>query len=771
MAVLRSLVTTLGLNAAQFRQELQRSRQDFGNFTTNVVAGGRVVAGGVKTVIDQVFSLRSALIALGTGAALAGVKSAYESLDQTAQLGRNIGIAAGQWHAYAQAAEWAGSNGEKLADVIKDLNVKVAETAKAGGSSGPLADFFKQIGESAETWSRLSPDQQLRKFTAELQTMSATDARFYLDELNDSAAELFDTLYTNHGELFSFVDEINRSGMALTDGQFAAVREARLEIERLTSVMGALWEQVKASLAPAVAEGSMLIRTWITDSAEAKGGFAELGQGIAIYIIEGVEKASRAIKAMMDLAEDSFRKAQMFTGTGIDDATRTAYWQAQQDVSNARQEYYALQKELNDLQADGLDATPVLTQLGEIGMKWEAAELRVQQFLGQSDSSGWDAYFANLDKLKDKIATATAGGNGAPSAADLPVPSASVGARVLSDGSQDKAKAPNYGAVDSFRAETAAIGQELAKRQALLENSRAASLESDRQFQDQQAAAIQAAYGASVIEEQSRYAEAQQRLQERYAAAYDAAAANHDLTFSLQQERHAALEQLEQDHQTRLLQLEQDRVDKQRQEQELAAQQILSFTQQTLSITTDAIQQSGHENNTIMKMMLAAQKALAIPSILVAGQQTENSAAAFAAMTGGLIGAETARNLVRAQTYLSVGIVAGQAIAGMAHDGIDAIPREGTWLLNTGERVLTNRSAKQTDEMYDAVMGNQVNEQSSASAPATGTVIQHFYFEGVGGEDIAGQVAAAARDGAQQGYEMVMQDFATRGQLRRMLNV
>jgi len=763
MAVLRSLVTTLGLNAAQFRQELQRSRQDFGTFTTNVVAGGKVVVGGVKTVIDQVFSLRSALIAIGTGAALAGIKSAYESLDETAQLGRNIGIAAGQWHAYAQAAEWAGSNGEKLADVIKDLNVKIADTAKAGGSSGPLADFFTQIGESAAEWSRLSPDEQLRKFTAELQNMSGTDARFYLDELNDSAAELYDTLYTNQGQLFAFVDEINRSGMALTDGQFAAVREARLEIERLTSVMGALWEQVKASLAPAVAEGSKLIRTWITDSAEAKGGFAELGQGIALYIIEGVERASRAIKSMMDYAEESFRKIQMITGAGVDDATRTAYWQAQQDLYRARQDYYASQQQLGELQSQGLDATPILAQLGEMGMRWEAAEQRVQQFLGQSDSSGWDAYFANLTKLKEQIASVTAGGDGAPTAGALPPPSASPGAVVLPDTSKSKSKAANYGAVDAFRTETAEIGQELAKRQALLENAQAATLESGSRFQDQQAAAIQAAYGASVIEEQTRYAEAQQRLQDRYAAAYDAAAANHELTANLQQARYTALEQLEQDHQTRLLQLEQDRVDKQKQYQQQAAQQMLSFTQQTLSITTDAIQQTGHENNTIMKMMLAAQKLLAIPSIIVAGQQAEASAAAFAAMTGGLLGAETARNIVKAQTALSVGIVAGQAIAGMAHNGIETIPDEGTWLLNKGERVYTNKSAERIDAMYDAVM--------SGGAGSGATIQQHFYFDSTASESLQQQLAQAAQDGAKQAMNQITQDFATRGTLRRMLNV
>lgn len=159
MAVLRSLVTTLGLNAAQFRSELKRSRDDFTSFGGSIVTGAKAVAGGVQATIAQIFSLRSALIALGSGAALAGIKAAYSSLDQTAQLGRNVGIAAQQWHAYAQAAEWAGSSSERLADVIKDLNVKIADAAKTGG--GPMADFFKQIGQSAQSWAALSPDEQL----------------------------------------------------------------------------------------------------------------------------------------------------------------------------------------------------------------------------------------------------------------------------------------------------------------------------------------------------------------------------------------------------------------------------------------------------------------------------------------------------------------------------------------------------------------------------------------------------------------------------------
>ena len=48
MAVLRSLVTTLGLNAAQFRSELKRSRDDFTSFGGSIVTGAKAVAGGVQ---------------------------------------------------------------------------------------------------------------------------------------------------------------------------------------------------------------------------------------------------------------------------------------------------------------------------------------------------------------------------------------------------------------------------------------------------------------------------------------------------------------------------------------------------------------------------------------------------------------------------------------------------------------------------------------------------------------------------------------------------
>ena len=58
--------------------------------------------------------------------------------------------------------------------------------------------------------------------------------------------------------------------------------------------------------------------------------------------------------------------------------------------------------------------------------------------------------------------------------------------------------------------------------------------------------------------------------------------------------------------------------------------------------------------------------------------------------------------------------VSALAISGMAHSGIDEIPKEGTWLLDKGERVYTNSSAKQIDQMHGMLAngrnsGGQVN--------------------------------------------------------------
>ncbi|WP_338859018.1 phage tail tape measure protein [Pseudomonas aeruginosa] len=57
--------------------------------------------------------------------------------------------------------------------------------------------------------------------------------------------------------------------------------------------------------------------------------------------------------------------------------------------------------------------------------------------------------------------------------------------------------------------------------------------------------------------------------------------------------------------------------------------------------------------------------------------------------------------------------VAASALAGMAHDGIDAVPETGTWLLQKGERVTTAETSAKLDRTLDDVRANQ----NSGGAP------------------------------------------------------
>lgn len=215
--------------------------------------------------------------------------------------------------------------------------------------------------------------------------------------------------------------------------------------------------------------------------------------------------------------------------------------------------------------------------------------------------------------------------------------------------------------------------------------------------------------------------------------------------------------------QDQLAEQERQRVEKQKASQQQAARDMLNFTSQTIGLTTDMLEQSGKDQTFVMKALLAAQKLLAIPSIIVAGQLAEANAAAFASMTGGLMSAETARQMMRVQTMISVGLVAGTAIAGMAHSGIEEVPREGTWLLDKGERVYTNKSAQRIDQMYDQLISG------GGSAAGGGAVFeQHLHFTGDMDESERQQMITAS---AYQGYQLMIEDFAGYGQGRKMLGV
>ncbi|UIZ97994.1 hypothetical protein [Acinetobacter johnsonii] len=106
---------------------------------------------------------------------------------------------------------------------------------------------------------------------------------------------------------------------------------------------------------------------------------------------------------------------------------------------------------------------------------------------------------------------------------------------------------------------------------------------------------------------------------------------------------------------------------------------------------TQMVKDSAGEQSGAYKAMFLMQQMFAIGSALVS---THLAAAQVMADPSALTLAQKTMysSLIMGMGYANVGLIAAQTISGMAHDGIDNIPKEGTWLLDKGERVVDSRT-------------------------------------------------------------------------------
>lgn len=111
-----------------------------------------------------------------------------------------------------------------------------------------------------------------------------------------------------------------------------------------------------------------------------------------------------------------------------------------------------------------------------------------------------------------------------------------------------------------------------------------------------------------------------------------------------------------------------------------------TFSSLTGSIA-DMFKATAGESSAAYKVMFLASRAAAIAQATISTLVAANKARELGYPMG-----EIAASTVMGLGMANVGLIAAQTISGMAHSGIDNIPREGTWLLDRGERVVDART-------------------------------------------------------------------------------
>jgi len=146
---------------------------------------------------------------------------------------------------------------------------------------------------------------------------------------------------------------------------------------------------------------------------------------------------------------------------------------------------------------------------------------------------------------------------------------------------------------------------------------------------------------------------------------------------------------LKQDHEDGLASIEQSR--------QLLA---LKSTGELFASLTDITGKFAGEQSGLYRAMFAVEKAASIATSLIAIK----TAMALASKSGPFPENLAAMATVAAATASIVGDIMA---VGMAHDGVDSVPKSGTWLLEKGERVTTANTSAKLDKTLEETKKSQ----------------------------------------------------------------
>ncbi|WP_392559399.1 hypothetical protein [Orbus mooreae] len=166
---------------------------------------------------------------------------------------------------------------------------------------------------------------------------------------------------------------------------------------------------------------------------------------------------------------------------------------------------------------------------------------------------------------------------------------------------------------------------------------------------------------------------------------------------------------LKSDHEKNVAKIE-EQFRKTKEENESAMQMATLgvFSSMTGNIA-DMFKETAGESSLAYKTMFLASKAASIAQAIISTEVAANKALELGPILG-----ISASSMVRGLGYASVGLIASQTLAGMAHDGIDNIPREGTWLLDKGERVV---DARTNADLKDFIKSKQSSGNLTITIP------------------------------------------------------
>ena len=644
-------------DSAKFQKDVDYAKKMLRGYTKEASAANDSTAGLSKRLstaggefksIGETSLRVAGMVTAGMGSmATASAYLVRKSAQQAREIERMATISqvsVEQIQALGYASEQYSISGDKMADILKDVNDKLGDFSENGG--GEFKDFMENVaptvGLTIDKLQRMAgPDALVAvKNAMDAANVPMKSQIFYLESIANDASALMPLLESNGKRLSELTQRYQDLNVAMSEYDIEKFKQMDQKLEDISL-------KLQKSFSVAVIGASEQI-DWLTD----KISYSVSYWGSLLDSMNDSPQTQGGILRKLGDARDGARQTKI-------------------ELEGAKKELDSLKNILNNSSGD----IATKAHLANAGFpdKLSKTEEKVRNLTKE-----YDSLTASVNKYQRQYEDKILGMNRTPSEDPPKLKVAGYSHTTQDDDLTNKGKAKLESLDMQYANEREKLLISHEQRLTDIENLQVA--EADLKSR-----------GYETLE--TLRAEYKEKENEFYQIQKDELQTRQDEAIQKEVDAFARKE----DEKTRKAeQATRQRADT---EKRLEAQ-VLGMKMQVAGQALGIIAQTAKEGSAIQKAAFLAQKVMAAMQVVQQGE-----VAAMAAMTlppiglGPIAGAVPAAS-IRMMSAASAGMIMGQAIAGMAHNGISEIPSEGTWLLNKGERVYTNESAKQLDLMY-----------------------------------------------------------------------
>jgi hypothetical protein len=181
-------------------------------------------------------------------------KNASDNAREITNQSRVANATTSEFQKMAYAANTVGIEQDKLSGIFQDFNDRIGDFKATG--AGPMVDFFEQIapkvGVTAKSFQNLSGPQALQLYYDSLEkaNLSQSDMTFYLEAMSSDVTSLIPLLADGGAGFKAMADEAESLGIVLSDLDIAKLNAFAREFDRIHAIISTTGNLIGSELSP-----------------------------------------------------------------------------------------------------------------------------------------------------------------------------------------------------------------------------------------------------------------------------------------------------------------------------------------------------------------------------------------------------------------------------------------------------------------------------------------------------------------------------------------